>query len=400
VLTLRHLTGERRGQEDRFDSARISIGRGVNNHCAFDPQVERSVSHRHCELRVEGEELVIYDIGSLNGTYLNGRRIRRSAIRDGDEIGLGREGPRMRVAFHSGRTPGPIAPGDLGGLPLPRTYDAPSKRKLPIVLIAIAIVAVAVAAVFMLVQLQERMARLESEKGSSSSMQEGIDGSLAVQLPKDAPTGPRGATTLLLGVTRDGEGRTIATRELGGGCLVDEEHALTTRENFLRAREFVTSVPAGMVGHIALRIAGRTDCEIPVRSGRAAATDDNSPDSRLALLRLGGSGAIPYAVLGTPKMGSAEWYPPGQVDRRGAVLSGRDLRGRVSVLSEAPFFEVEDLSGPAGLPVFQGERLVGLIVDRSGPTRAITASVMERFLLSSRSLPSTTLSRADDTNSK
>ena len=48
-IALRHLTGHRKGMEERFTGTRISIGRGKNNHCSFDAERERSVSHRHCE---------------------------------------------------------------------------------------------------------------------------------------------------------------------------------------------------------------------------------------------------------------------------------------------------------------------------------------------------------------
>ena len=85
---LLHLSGSRRGDVERFQSDRVCIGRGRNNDCTFDPERERSVSHRHCEIRIEDAAPVLYDMGSLNGTYVNGRRVRRVGLQPNDEIGL------------------------------------------------------------------------------------------------------------------------------------------------------------------------------------------------------------------------------------------------------------------------------------------------------------------------
>lgn len=49
-----------------------------------------SVSRRHARIRVAGREARIEDLGSKNGTFVNGERVSGSvALRDGDEIRLG-----------------------------------------------------------------------------------------------------------------------------------------------------------------------------------------------------------------------------------------------------------------------------------------------------------------------
>jgi len=49
------------------------------------------VSRHHCLLRVRGEEVTVSDLGSSNGTYLNGQRVRsQAALHSGDEIVLGK----------------------------------------------------------------------------------------------------------------------------------------------------------------------------------------------------------------------------------------------------------------------------------------------------------------------
>lgn len=51
-----------------------------------------SVSRRHARFRTEvgGEPVVVEDLGSLNGTYVNGSRVEVTELHDGDVIRIGR----------------------------------------------------------------------------------------------------------------------------------------------------------------------------------------------------------------------------------------------------------------------------------------------------------------------
>jgi hypothetical protein len=48
-----------------------------------------NVSRRHAEIREEGDRWILVDLGSTNGTLLNGRKIDREQLSDGDTITLG-----------------------------------------------------------------------------------------------------------------------------------------------------------------------------------------------------------------------------------------------------------------------------------------------------------------------
>lgn len=48
-----------------------------------------NISRRHAELRQEGATYWIVDLGSMNGTIVNGKRVDRERLRDGDRITLG-----------------------------------------------------------------------------------------------------------------------------------------------------------------------------------------------------------------------------------------------------------------------------------------------------------------------
>jgi len=47
------------------------------------------VSRRHCKLSKNNKIINIRDLGSRNGTFLNGKRIKEAAINAGDYIGIG-----------------------------------------------------------------------------------------------------------------------------------------------------------------------------------------------------------------------------------------------------------------------------------------------------------------------
>lgn len=49
----------------------------------------KHVSRRHCQLNMNSENLEIRDLGSRNGTFLNGQRIEESTIKAGDYIKIG-----------------------------------------------------------------------------------------------------------------------------------------------------------------------------------------------------------------------------------------------------------------------------------------------------------------------
>jgi pSer/pThr/pTyr-binding forkhead associated (FHA) protein len=95
MLRIAHVTGSKNGTVEEFERESVLIGRGAQNDLAFDPFGDAVVSSQHAEIRREDDRYVLYDMGSLNGTFLNGCPVKRAALNSGDEIGLGRRGPRL-----------------------------------------------------------------------------------------------------------------------------------------------------------------------------------------------------------------------------------------------------------------------------------------------------------------
>lgn len=53
------------------------------------PVTDESVSRRHAEVRRRGSDIVVVDLGSTNGTKVNGAGVRERQLADGDEITVG-----------------------------------------------------------------------------------------------------------------------------------------------------------------------------------------------------------------------------------------------------------------------------------------------------------------------
>ncbi|MHB0968184.1 MAG: FHA domain-containing protein [Thermoanaerobaculia bacterium] len=98
-LIVRHLSGSRAGQEQRFDRDVIGLGRNPVNDIAFDPDQDRMVSGKHAELALQNGAWILRDLNSSNGTIVDGERITERPLRPGDIIQLGKNGPRLEIRF-------------------------------------------------------------------------------------------------------------------------------------------------------------------------------------------------------------------------------------------------------------------------------------------------------------
>jgi len=75
------------GQSFQPADGRTLIGRSPECHVFLD---DVTVSRQHAELVREGDTFTIRDLGSLNGTYVNRRRIESTVLEDDDEVQIGK----------------------------------------------------------------------------------------------------------------------------------------------------------------------------------------------------------------------------------------------------------------------------------------------------------------------
>jgi len=79
--------GGRAGEAFNLGTERNTIGRSPDAEVFLD---DVTVSRRHAELVRDGETFSIRDLGSLNGTYVNRRRIESAVLENDDEVQIGK----------------------------------------------------------------------------------------------------------------------------------------------------------------------------------------------------------------------------------------------------------------------------------------------------------------------
>ncbi len=87
--------GPNAGSRFLLDQAMTSAGRHPDSDIFLD---DVTVSRRHAEFRQEGEEFLVVDVGSLNGTYVNREPVDSAVLANGDEVQIG----KFRLVFLAG----------------------------------------------------------------------------------------------------------------------------------------------------------------------------------------------------------------------------------------------------------------------------------------------------------
>lgn len=87
--------GPNAGSRYLLDQDVVRIGR----HPAADILLDDiTVSRQHAEMHRSGDRYELRDSGSLNGTYLNRRRVESAELHSGDELQIG----KFRLVFYGG----------------------------------------------------------------------------------------------------------------------------------------------------------------------------------------------------------------------------------------------------------------------------------------------------------
>jgi pSer/pThr/pTyr-binding forkhead associated (FHA) protein len=80
------LAGPEEGREYTFERIEITIGRTMENDVVLpDP----GISRQHLSIRDKGGAYILKDLGSSNGTLLNGRKVLEEVLKSGDVITIG-----------------------------------------------------------------------------------------------------------------------------------------------------------------------------------------------------------------------------------------------------------------------------------------------------------------------
>lgn len=149
-------------RDQRVSGPTIVVGRDPSSQLSFDGKTHDAVSWRHARIELADSGASISDLGSSNGTFLNGSQVAGvQPLRVGDIIALGHTGPKLRIVELSTAAPptnpttrlekmlpnGMLTP-PVGTKPLAVSSDSlpvrtPKRRRVSIAGVALSILALA-----------------------------------------------------------------------------------------------------------------------------------------------------------------------------------------------------------------------------------------------------------------
>ena len=95
--TLVVVRGQIAGDELLLDRPRLVLGRGPGVDVGFD---DSQMSCQHAALEFTGGGFRICDLGSTNGTLVNGKPVQARELGSGDRIELGQHVVQLRLEHH------------------------------------------------------------------------------------------------------------------------------------------------------------------------------------------------------------------------------------------------------------------------------------------------------------
>jgi pSer/pThr/pTyr-binding forkhead associated (FHA) protein len=84
--------GDREGEFVNVEGDVFTIGRSPQSDLFLD---DVTVSRHHARVSLDADGYLVEDLNSLNGTYVNRKRIERHQLVDGDELQIG----KFKLAF-------------------------------------------------------------------------------------------------------------------------------------------------------------------------------------------------------------------------------------------------------------------------------------------------------------
>lgn len=103
-ICLIFLSGGKKGKIECFINGPVTIGTGKDNMVRFDHNSDKKVSLEHAVISDQDGGCIIIDLGSKNGTYLNGEKITgRTVLKDWDVLEFGKGG--TKAVFRLNETP-------------------------------------------------------------------------------------------------------------------------------------------------------------------------------------------------------------------------------------------------------------------------------------------------------
>ena len=98
---------EQKGRSYELKVDKTTIGRVEDNTFQI---ADASVSSHHCEILLRGTDVVIKDLNSTNGTFINDEKVSESILKPGQKLRLG----QVELSLETGDSPFSSAPATPG----------------------------------------------------------------------------------------------------------------------------------------------------------------------------------------------------------------------------------------------------------------------------------------------
>jgi pSer/pThr/pTyr-binding forkhead associated (FHA) protein/soluble lytic murein transglycosylase-like protein len=99
MIRIKHLSGSLQGKTSASGKQLVRVGRAPDCDVRFDGAKDPKVSGHHAEFLYEDGQWFVVDTGSTNGTLVDGQRVTKQRLRQGEEIQIGAGGPLVQVEF-------------------------------------------------------------------------------------------------------------------------------------------------------------------------------------------------------------------------------------------------------------------------------------------------------------
>src|SRR2546426_11085204 len=99
MIRIIHLSGSQQGKTATSAKTTVRVGRAADCDIRFDKERDPKVSNHHAEFLFEDGCWFVVDTASTNGTLIEGRRIGKYRLRQGEQVQIGTGGPLVRVEF-------------------------------------------------------------------------------------------------------------------------------------------------------------------------------------------------------------------------------------------------------------------------------------------------------------
>jgi len=90
------IAGSNVGEMHKLDHNLTVLGRSVDSNVRL---IDDGISRHHCRIRLEGNQVVVEDLASRNGTFCNGERLSHHILQDGDKLQLGKT-TILKFSYH------------------------------------------------------------------------------------------------------------------------------------------------------------------------------------------------------------------------------------------------------------------------------------------------------------